>query len=69
MKPQNPAGFPRSRRITVPSAVTIDAASHRFTYKMIHGWSVLASTALTMRSHGTLSKNLAMSMSTTQSIC
>ena len=43
------------------------AASHRFTYKMTQGWSVLTSTALTIRSQGTLSKNFRMSRSITQS--
>jgi hypothetical protein len=37
------------------------------TYSSTHGWSVLAATALTMRSHGTLSKNFWMSKSIVQS--
>lgn len=43
------------------------AASHRRTYNFTQTASVCASTALTSRSQGTLSKNLVMSNSTTQS--
>lgn len=42
------------------------ASSHRRTYKFTQTASVCASTALTSRSQGTLSKNWAMSNSTTQ---
>ena len=41
--------------------------SHRCTYSTTHGRSVWAATALTMRSHDTVSKNFRMSKSITQS--
>jgi transposase len=44
------------------------AVSHRLTYSTTHRSSVFVSTALTMRSHGTLSKNSRMSKSSTQSV-
>src|SRR6516165_1295458 len=50
-----PCGVPRSRTARVPSGSRSGAASHRLTYSSTHFWLVvmLASTALTMRSHGT----------------
>ena len=39
---------PRSRKL--PSGICMGAVSHRRTYSSTHGWSVLAATALTMRS-------------------
>jgi hypothetical protein len=41
--------------LKVPSGSARSAVSHRFTYSTTQGQSVLASTALTMRSCGTLS--------------
>ena len=46
----DPCGVPRSRSCTVPSGSTSGALSHRCTYSTTHRWSVLTSTALTMRS-------------------
>ena len=64
----DPCGVPRSRSCKDPSGSRSGAASHRFTYSTIQrvSWSVCASTALTIRSHGTLSKNFRMSRSITQ---
>src|SRR5664279_122671 len=64
----DPCGVPRYRCTIVPSGICIGAANHRFRYKMIHGWSVCACTALRIRSHLTLSKNFATSRSMTQSL-
>ena len=61
-----PCGVPRSRSCKVPSGSRSGAASHRFTYSSTHGSAVFASTALTMRFHGTLSKNFRISRSITQ---
>src|SRR5664280_495401 len=47
----------------LPSGFCTGAWSHRVTYRTTHGRSVLASTALTMRSRGTESKNFSMSRS------
>ncbi len=65
----DPCGVPLSRACVLPSGITIGAASHRRTYSPIHRCScvVLACTALTIRSHGTESKNLRTSRSMTQS--
>src|SRR3954471_22140491 len=63
----DPCGVPRSRRTTVPSGSWIGAFSHRLTYNTTHFWSVLASTALTIRSWSTESKNFWTSRSSTQS--
>ena len=64
-----PCGVPRSRTARVPPGSRSGAASHRLTYSSTHFWPVvmLASTALTIRSHGTLSKNFWTSRSMTQS--
>src|SRR5664280_1190878 len=61
----DPCGVPQSRCSRVPSARCIGAFSHRFTYSTTHFRSVFATTALTIRSCGTLSKNPAMSQSNT----
>ena len=53
----DPCGVPRSRAASVPSGIWSGAASHRFTYKITQGRAVLASTASTIRSQGTVSKN------------
>ena len=50
----------------MPSGSYTGASSHRFTYRTTHGRSVFASTALMIRSLGTLSKNFWMSRSITQ---
>ena len=52
-----PCGVPRSHCCKVPSGSCDGASSHRRTYSTTHGRSVCASTALTVRSHETLSKN------------
>jgi hypothetical protein len=65
---EDPCGVPRLRCCKVPSGNCSGALSQRFTYSSTHGASVCASTALTMRSHRTLSKNLATSRSITQSL-
>src|SRR5512133_2645556 len=62
----DPCGVPRSRSTTVPSGIRIGAFNQRFTYNTTHFWSVFASTALTIRSWSTESKNLATSRSSTQ---
>ena len=62
-----PAGFPGPAASKVPSGSCSGAASHRLTYSTTHGRSVCASTALTIRSHRTLSKNFSTSRSITQS--
>src|SRR5665811_478954 len=49
----DPCGVPRSRICKVPSACCNGADSHRFTYSTTHGSVQCASTALTIRSHGT----------------
>jgi RNA-directed DNA polymerase len=64
---KDPCGVPRSRISIVPSACRTGAWSPRLTYSTTHGRSVLASTAWTTRSHGTVSKNFWMSRSITQS--
>ena len=61
-----PCGVPRSRSCRVPSGSASGATSHRLTYSTTHGRSVFASTAFTIRSHGTESKNFRMSKSITQ---
>ena len=53
----DPCGVPLPRSTRVPSGCCSGAASHRFTYSSTQRQSVTASTALTMRSHGTSSKN------------
>ncbi|EFC78826.1 hypothetical protein FrEUN1fDRAFT_8053 [Parafrankia sp. EUN1f] len=63
----DPWGVPRSGSTSVPSGCRVGAASQRRTYSRIHFWSVFASTALTIRSCGTLSKNFSTSRSRTQS--
>ncbi len=63
----DPCGVPRSRSRTVPSGPASGARSHRLTYNTTHGSVVCASTALTIRSHGTLSKKAWTSRSMTQS--
>jgi hypothetical protein len=62
----DPCGVPRSRSRKDPSGSCTGAASHRFTYSTTQRASVCASTALTTRSHRTLSKNFRMSKSITQ---
>src|SRR5674476_726960 len=64
----DPCGVPRSRICKVPSACCNGADSHRFTYSTTHGSVQCASTALTIRSHGTESKNFSTSRSMTQSL-
>src|SRR5487761_172086 len=60
-----PCGVPRSRSTTVPSGSCIGAFSQRLTYNTTHFWSVLASTALAIRSWSTESKNFCTSRSRT----
>jgi RNA-directed DNA polymerase len=62
-----PCGVPRSRCCKVPSGSCSGAASHRLTYSTTHGSGECASTALTTRSQGTVSKNFSTSRSMTQS--
>jgi hypothetical protein len=62
----DPCGVPRSRSTICPPGIWIGAFSQRFTYSTTHFWSVLASTALTIRSWSTESKNFWMSRSNTQ---
>src|ERR1019366_719815 len=64
----DPCGVPRSRVCKVPSACCNGAASHRFTYNTTHESGQCASTALTIRSHGTESKNFSTSRSMPQSL-
>src|SRR5664280_3389715 len=64
----DPCGVPRSRICKVPSACCNGADSHRFTYSTTHGSGQCASTVLTIRSHGTESKNFSTSRSMTQSL-
>src|SRR5664280_1035203 len=64
----DPCGVPRSRICKVPSACCNGADSHRFTYSTTHGSVQCASTALTIRSHGTESKNFSTSRSMTQTL-
>src|SRR5258708_23149302 len=66
-EPAEPCGVPRSRCASEPSGICSGAASHRFTYRITQASLVLTSTALTIRSQGTLSKNFRMSRSITQS--
>jgi putative transposase len=47
----------RVDRLVEPSGCCMGTASHRLTYSTTHGRSVLAATALIMRSWSTLSKN------------
>jgi hypothetical protein len=47
----------------VPSGVCSGAANHRFTYRRTHRQSVTASTALTTRCHGTVSKEAGKTVS------
>ena len=63
----DPCGVPLSRSWRVPSGCLSGAASHRFTYNSTQRQSVTASTARTMRSHGTSSKNFWTSRSMIQS--
>lgn len=56
-----------ARSISVPSACCSGAASHRLTYSRTQGNSQTEPTALSIKSHGTESKNALMSRSTTQS--
>src|SRR5450759_4580822 len=63
----DPCGVPLSRSTREPSGYCNGAASHRFTYSNTQAVSQTASTALTMRSHGTESKNFCTSRSMTQS--
>src|SRR5215472_10734677 len=63
----DPCGVPRSRCTRLPSGIRTGAASHRLTYKITHGRSACFSTALTIRSQRTLSKNFWTSRSMTQS--
>src|SRR6266571_5101472 len=65
----DPCGVPLSRSTMVPSGYCSGARSHRLTYSSTHRSVVTASTALTIRSHGTVSKNFATSRSMTQSFC
>src|SRR5664279_6389686 len=51
-----PCGVPRSRACKDPPGICMSAASHRFTYSTTQRASVCFSTALTTRSHRTLSK-------------
>src|SRR3954468_173668 len=60
------AGFLGPARAECHRAVEAGAFSQRFTYSTTHGLSVLAWTALTMRSWSTESKNWATSRSRTQ---
>src|SRR4029077_12740007 len=53
--------------LQVPSGNWTGACSHRRTYSITHGRSVLAPTALSISSQETLSKNFWMSKSITQS--
>ena len=63
----DPCGVPLSRSTTLPSGSCIGAFSQRLTYNTTHFWSVLASTALTIRSWSTESKNFWISRSRIQS--
>ncbi len=63
----DPCGVPLSLSARLPSGICTGAASHRFTYKITQGSVTCASTALMMRSQGTLSKNFCTSRSRTQS--
>ncbi len=63
----DPCGVPLLRCSRKPSGCCSGAASHRFTYNSTQRQSVTASTALTIRSHGTSSKNFWTSKSMIQS--
>src|SRR5665811_2360441 len=64
----DPCGAPRSRVCKVPSACCNGALSHLLTYSTTHGSVQCAATALTIRSHGTESKNFSTSRSMSQSL-
>src|SRR3954453_16388647 len=53
----DPCGVPLVRCASVPSACCSDAASHRLTYSSTHRSVQTAVSALTTRSHETVSKN------------
>ena len=63
----DPCGVPLHRSTRMPSGYCSGAASHRFTYSSTQRQSVTACTAMTMRSHGTSSKNFWTSRSIVQS--
>src|SRR5664280_2930125 len=64
-----PCGVPLSRLVREPSGRRNGAFNHLSTYSRTHFWSscTWCATALTMRSHGTVSKNFVISRSITQS--
>ena len=65
---EDPCGVPRSRCRKDPSGSAQRRGQPPLTYSTTHGRSVFAWTALTTRSHGTVSKNFRMSRSITQSV-
>src|SRR6266568_1672512 len=62
-----PCGVPFTLWTRLPSGISIGAFSHRSTYSRTHFWSVWRATALSIRSHGTVSKKDLTSRSTAQS--